>query len=292
MKSDKLLPGFEKQPEHPIPEGPRPGTKYRVHDNETWESVARKHGVTVRELVAHNCGRNVSPEEINWYLRVRVGCNVTYDRKSWCFSDSASPGYIYIPTLGSKIDLIPSQNPLIKTLYGGPKDLGCGQMVWMVAFELGRKAGNAGWIIQQVTRSYDIRNPDGSIWDAKLNSPKVNYWEAWPVTKGEIITANRFDPTDEGVTYDDSFDQPKRPNTKGEFKVVALAKFYEVALPSTFIKQNLLTRAEDLPSTTERPDFWDGTGTVHNLTVVWDCTSSDLKRTPSSRVTTLVHEKK
>jgi hypothetical protein len=123
-----------------------------------------------------------------------------------------------------------------------------------------------------------------------LNAPKATFWEAWPVKKGEITTANRYDATKDGRTYDDSFDQPRRPNLRGEFKVVALAKFYEGALPAMFVKQNPLTRAEDLPSTTTRPDFWDGTGTIHNLTVTWDCT--DTKNASLPKITTEVREKK
>jgi hypothetical protein len=81
-----------------------------------------------------------------------------------------------------------------------------------------------------------------------LNARKVTFWEAWPVKKRAIITANWYDATDDGRTYDDSLDQPTRPSLKGEFKVVYLVKFCEVALPATFIKQNLQTRAEDLLS--------------------------------------------
>jgi hypothetical protein len=286
-----LMFGCEKRPEHPIPHVPRPGIKYRVHDDDTWESVAKRHGVTVQELITYNCGAGVTPEEINWYLHVRVGCNVTtHDRKNWRFSNSAHPGHIYIPPPSAKANPTPaSQNPLIKTLYGGPTDKGCGEMEWLVAFELPQKAGRDGWIIQQVHRSYDIRKPDGSVADPTLNAPKQTYWEAWQVKKGTTVTANRYDSTDDpdGRTYDDSFDQPRRPFTKGELKVVALAKFYEGPLPSTFVKDNPATKAEDLFSTTTRPSFWDGTGTVHNLTVVWDCT----KIVSPSKITTRVEIK-
>jgi hypothetical protein len=268
--------------------GPRPGKQYRVQNAETWDTVATKHKVTVRELIANNCGLNVTPQEINWYLHMRVGCNVTYDQKNWSFSDSASPGYVYIPPPGT----VPSgsQNPSIKTLYSGPKDLGCGGVEWLVEFQLPQKAGADGWIIQQVTRSYDIRKKDGTVADPKLNAAKATFWEAWPVKKGATITSNRYNSTADGRTYDDTFDQPARPNLKGAFKVVALAKFFEVTLPSTFIKQNPLTRAADLPSTTQQPSFWDGTGTTHNLTVTWDCT--DPKRVSKPKITTEVREKK
>ena len=61
----------------------------------------------------------------------------------------------------------------------------------------------------------------------ELNAAKRTYWEAWPVRKGAIRTANRYDATDEGVTYDDSFDQPRRPGTTGTFQVMGLVKFFE-----------------------------------------------------------------
>jgi hypothetical protein len=287
MSGDTLLPGHERKPAHPLPEGPRPGTPYGVGDNEDWASVARKHGVAVRGLIANNCGVGATPEEINWYLNTRVGCRVTRDRRNWAFSDSARPGIICVPLVSGKPAIV-RMNPKINTLYAGPKDLGCGGISWMVEFELPEKAGADGWIVQQILRSYDIRLADGSVADKKLNEPKTMFWEAWQVKKGSKKTANRYSTTDEGVTYDDAFDQPKRPNLKGEYKVVALVKYFETALPKTFVKKNAATRAEDLPSTTSKPDFWDGTGTVHNLSIRWDCTVADPK---PANIITDVHEK-
>ncbi len=283
-----LLPGHEKRPLHPLPEGPRPGAKYRVRISENWETVARKHQVTVGELIANNCGMNVTPEEINWYLHTRVGCNVTYDNKNWAFSDSANPGLVYVPPPGT----VPSgsQNPEIKTLYGGPKDLGCGGVEWMVEFRLPHKARADGWIIQEVFRSYDIRLPNGRVADPRLNALKTTFWEAWQVKKGAVTTVNRYDSTSDGRSYDDSFDQPTRPGLKGLFRVIALAKFYEVDLPATFVKRNPNTRAVDLPSTIIKPSFWDGTGTVHNLTVTWDCADSRFCWKP--KITTEVRERR
>jgi len=276
--ADKLQPGHERPPIRPLPPGPRPGRPHPVDDNENWASIAKKYGVTVRELIANNCGLNVTPEEINWYLHTRVGCNVSHDGKNWSFSKSAKPGLLYVPAAG-KIP-VSSQNPAINTLYGGPKDLGCGGVEWLVEFKLPKKAEGDGWIIQQIQRSYDIRRKNGSVADPNLNAPKPVFWEAWPVKKGAVLTSNRFDSTADGRTYDDSFDQPTRPNLKGTFKVVGLVKFYEVTLPSDFIKQNPATRAEDLRSTTTKPAFWDGTGTIHNLTTSWDCAETQNPETP------------
>lgn len=274
--ADKLKPGNEKAPARPLPAGPRPGTIHHLDDNEDWASVAKLHGVTVRELIANNCGLNVTPQEINWYLHNRVGCDFSRDGLNWSFSKSAKPGILYVPKAGT----IPvsSQNPKIRTLYsgdGGPKDLGCGGIEWLVEFKLPKKAEGDGWIIQQIQRSYDIRKKDDTVADPKLNAAKAAYWEAWPVKKGAVLTENRYSSTEDGRTYDDMYDQPKRPNLKGTFKVTALVKFYEVKLPADFIKNNPNTRAMDLYSSTTKPPFWDGTGTVHNMLTSWDCTVTE-----------------
>jgi hypothetical protein len=244
-------------------------------------------------------------------------CGPPHRRKNWSFSTSANPGLIYIPALGTTPTA--SQNPKINTLYGGPKDLGYGSMEWLVEFELPTKAGSDGWIIQQVQRFYDIRAVnhsvfrslsacsaictvgesrkaeqaivncsrllDGTVADPTLNSQKPLFWEAWPVKQGEVRTSSRYHATDDGRTYDDSFDQPERPGLKGEFKVVALVKFYELAtLPKDFVKHNPLTRAKSLPSTIVRPLFWDNTGTVRKLTATWDCT--DLSKVNKTTIVT------
>jgi hypothetical protein len=48
-------------------------------------------------LIWHNF-RTDNPDEVNWYLRNYVGCNVaTDDLNNWMFSSSARPGIIYVP---------------------------------------------------------------------------------------------------------------------------------------------------------------------------------------------------
>jgi len=165
------------------------------------------------------------------------------------------------------------QDPYIRTLYG-PADLGYGEVAWRVWYELPYPAPSDGWIVQWVQRSYDIWYADGSA-DTKLNSPHTPYWEAWEVKKGKRVTVDRDAPTDTGEPYDDSFDQPSREDSRGEFKVRGVVKFYALpSLPASFIANNPATAASDLRSTVHRPDFWDGTGTTHDLTVTWDCRSS------------------
>jgi LysM repeat protein len=171
---------------------------------------------------------------------------------------------------------IPSkmQNPKVTSLYGGAKDLKNGGTQLLVEFELAEPAGADGWIVQQVDHSYDIRKPDGSVANPRIQGSRPTYWEAWPVKAGDTKTSNRNDPTSEGVTYDESFDQPDRSGTKGSFTVRAVVRFYELAaLPVEFKKQNPLTRGEDLPSSATKPAFWDGTGTIRDFEADWDATS-------------------
>ena len=89
----------------PVDWQPSMSTPYRVkgsNDNrspnrDTWISVARAHNLDVQKLIWFNFQTNNS-DEVNWYLRRNVGCNVaTPDGLNWMFSDSAYPGKIYLP---------------------------------------------------------------------------------------------------------------------------------------------------------------------------------------------------
>ncbi len=96
---------IEKRPANPLPKGPRPGSRYppyKVTDADSLEIVAQKFSVSVSTLIMHNFA-TMDPPEINWYLRENVGCNKpTSDGKNWCFSNSASPGLMYLPALGTR----------------------------------------------------------------------------------------------------------------------------------------------------------------------------------------------
>ena len=63
---------------HPL--RPAPGYKDQGSGQRELGSVAKKHDVTAKELIANNCGLNITPEEINWYLHWRVGCNYARPR--------------------------------------------------------------------------------------------------------------------------------------------------------------------------------------------------------------------
>ena len=170
------------------------------------------------------------------------------------------------------VEMAVTQYPKINSLYNSPTDKTCGEVEWLVEFVLPVAAQDNGWIVQQVTRTYDIRKNDGSVADPQLNGAHPAFWEAWAVQKGSIYTQTRYLQNPDGRTYDDVFDQPNRGLFKGTFKVEAQAKFFQVELPSDFQQNNPATPAKTLHSTATRPAFWDGAGTGRILTVTWDCT--------------------
>jgi hypothetical protein len=166
-----------------------------------------------------------------------------------------------------------TQFPKINSLFNSPTDKTCGEVEWLVEFVLPTPAQDNGWIVQQIVRTYDIRDSNGKVVDPKLNGTKPTFWEAWAVLKGATTTKTRFLKNPDGRTYDDVFDQPNRGLYKGTFKVEALAKFFQVdPLPSDFIQNNPATPAKTLHSTTKKPPFWDDTGTGRTMIVTWDCT--------------------
>lgn len=85
---------------------PHGSSVYPVKDNDTWSSVAQKFNVqpgkyfkgnSAQYLIWYNFSTN-NTDEVNWYLREFVGCNVSKDGgTNWAFSNSADPGIIYIP---------------------------------------------------------------------------------------------------------------------------------------------------------------------------------------------------
>ncbi len=80
----------------PLDYWPPPGIKHYVKTGERWESVAAQHGVDVKALIYHNF-KTTRPNEVNWYLRHLIGCNVSTDGLNWAFSSGIKPGYVVIP---------------------------------------------------------------------------------------------------------------------------------------------------------------------------------------------------
>lgn len=81
-------------PKSRVPPDFRP---YKVQNGDSWNKIARLHGMEVWELIYENF-KTRDPDEVNWYLRHYVGCKKpTKDGKNWMFSASADPGIIYLP---------------------------------------------------------------------------------------------------------------------------------------------------------------------------------------------------
>jgi hypothetical protein len=134
--------------------------------------------------------------------------------------------------------------------------------VW---FDVPNEAGQDGWVIQELTATFDVKNADGST----AYSKTYHYWEAWPIKKGKKVTDWQDQKLDDN---DDQYYSPSRPNTKGTITYTGTAKFYEGPLPADFKANNPDTIAGILPSTTTKPPNWDGSGTTHNIQSSWDCT--------------------
>ncbi len=98
---------IEKRPAHLVPKGPPRDSRpagHKVSDNETFESIAHRYKIPVKQLIFFNFG-TLNPAELNWYLREYVGCNLaTHDKKNWRFSASAKPGLIYLPDNVMRMD--------------------------------------------------------------------------------------------------------------------------------------------------------------------------------------------
>jgi len=115
---------------HPLPPSfvPKDAVhKHKVTDQETWRTVANKYKTSVTEvaeLILYNF-QTLKPEYVNWYLKSITGCDKTTDDMNWAFSDSASPGYIYIPSLNFSSQTIVGNRPRrtdISQWFSAPPD--------------------------------------------------------------------------------------------------------------------------------------------------------------------------
>lgn len=88
-----------KQPHHPLSPQYRPtgSISYKVRDGDSWWSLAAKSAVNPWWLIQYNFETR-NPDEVNWYLKDRVGCTKkTPNGKNFIFSTAAQPGIIYLP---------------------------------------------------------------------------------------------------------------------------------------------------------------------------------------------------
>lgn len=74
---------------------------HRVKDGDNWGTLQTQYKrADVWDLIVFNFGTS-DPNEVNWYLKNKIGCKVTTaDKKNYRFSTSTSPGLIHIPPAG------------------------------------------------------------------------------------------------------------------------------------------------------------------------------------------------
>jgi hypothetical protein len=148
----------------------------------------------------------------------------------------------------------------------GPDIEPCGGFDWKVKFNLNAASAKGGWIVQKIDwNQLVIKCPDVAFIDKKLT-----YYEAWRVSAGTKGDSERLAGK---FNFDDQFHSPNFPDTKGKTAVMGIVKFFEgLELPAGFKKGNKDTYAGDLPSTTDKPDFWDAANSAdHNLIFGWNC---------------------
>lgn len=179
---------------------------------------------------------------------------------------------------------------LIAVSDGEPLPGKCGAFRWVIHWELQEPAARNGWIIQKVTATYDRRASNqvqGAQRPGDCDSKTIEYWEAWPVLRGQRGAGGRVADTSEGVTLNpprrsrirpingiDTFeDKNECTCTSGTITVIGVAWFWEGdTLPRTFVLRNRQTQAGNLPSTTTDPGIGpNGTQVPHELEVTFDC---------------------
>jgi len=99
----------------------KPGTllianveKHKVKKSETLDGLAKKAGLTWKELAKFNWGTDV-PDEINKHLRDDVGCTKkTKDGLNYVFDNSDKPGIVLIPKKWEEIGLAPGGRHVVR----------------------------------------------------------------------------------------------------------------------------------------------------------------------------------
>jgi hypothetical protein len=183
---------------------------------------------------------------------------------------------------------MPAQLPtIIENAFLKPQHTGDG-FFWGVRFSLPVPAAKDGFVVQQVLYSK---------WQKVIGiSPAPsqtleNYWEAWPVKKGDSQSrdastlAQNFAPMQDTLDAHLKAGEPIPPalgmrqhdffadvngglGTEGNILIVATVGFYEEKLPRTF-KRRAVTRAGDLLASWTKPSWWVDRGQFRMLKYTW-----------------------
>jgi hypothetical protein len=205
-----------------------------VHDGEDWGTIAAQYGMEAWKLIDLNFSTH-DPSEVNYYLRTSVGCNrATRDNKNWIFSDSAIPGYIYVPAraptppnFGLQSGSVRFNVPHIK----GAKHESCWHDSARMIYQYKRKAD-----LNPLPAQYAVANKEGlnkgrfitlarEVGMRGLVAPPLTYtpqwladaltrygplWAAgdWNNAGGHIIVITGVDSTGAVYVNDPAFDAP------------------------------------------------------------------------------------
>jgi len=127
-----------------IPSNFRP---HRVVEGDSWEKLARQHGMEVWELIYENF-KTRNTEETNWYLKNYVGCvEKTSDGNNWIFSGNAKPGIVYVPVQRTDVPADKNTNdsiPKLKNVWAGVAKAHSGDFFLVGAHDLTGQIYNLG----------------------------------------------------------------------------------------------------------------------------------------------------
>jgi hypothetical protein len=161
---------------------------------------------------------------------------------------------------------MPLQDPMVVTQPCNRN--GCANVTWGVNFTLPNPSQNGGWVVQEITFTHTETVASGQL--VCIPSTTGHFWEAFYIAAGQTTTGTLYGAL---PNTDDIYRDVHDEFSMGTDTVMGTAKFYEGTLPPDFVYCNAATSAGTRRSTTQQPPGWDGTGTPHNLTLMWDCTA-------------------
>ena len=89
---------------------PSDGRAYKVQTGDSWGSIASAVGLDAWTLIEFNFPylATVTPfdekcRQVNWLMRIHVGCSRSNDQKNYAFDAADSPGWIYLPSSDGKV---------------------------------------------------------------------------------------------------------------------------------------------------------------------------------------------
>jgi hypothetical protein len=127
--------------------------------------------------------------------------------------------------------------------------------------------GLGGWIVQHVRFEYDVKNDEDGLESTNWVQPTVTeFWEAWKVTAEGFLE----------MDGEDNFQTPLFPeDSYGSFSIIGKVDFYttEALEGVTNTPDKWTGRVEEAgfyQNQEEAPNWWNGTGYNHTLTLTWE----------------------